>query len=550
MAKKTFTLYLAKTEQEEFEPLLSDGARQKLGTAESRVFELADFADGGRLYAFVGPPHPPVWLRDLRAYFELDLDILARSACAVLFFRVSGRIFAATFAHGRMYLSDRFLERDFGLRASINALDEKRLKRLDRTNLGDALRGSSLSPFQREFNSFGLDDALDLVRAVSGNTKEDITADALTGSYALKINGEFGLEDLPALAEESIELFQSDDYQDTTFSILDILRPINDRDKIDELDGEAARSIRDGESNFELGLPAHSSEEGISYQFQGPRLIGRHPDLLLATYRSAMSDRLDEIVPETLKSHRIVACYDEDGIPNQRWSIHSALVGSIIVGGELYAINEGAWYQLDQAFKDSIEQDFQAVVQGWENPPRPLQKIYDDRGREGRFETESVYNESIADDLGYFLLDQKLVQVPSIQHSPFEICDLLDVEDKRFIHVKKSSRRSSVLSHFFKQGSNSAQILQSIPACWDNLRAIVARDYGNDARDRLDEAINDDRPWSVEFWIADSPRAGTNEFNIPFFSKISLRDEVSELQARQFEVALRFIRLNPDRRDE
>jgi uncharacterized protein (TIGR04141 family) len=45
--------------------------------------------------------------------------------------------------------------------------------------------------------------------------------------------------------------------------------------------------------------------------------------------------------------------------------------------------------------------------------------------------------------------------------------------------------------------------------------------------------------------IADAPRQ-TGEFNIPFFSKISLRDEAITLKAMEYDVALRFIGLEPD----
>jgi uncharacterized protein (TIGR04141 family) len=49
----------------------------------------------------------------------------------------------------------------------------------------------------------------------------------------------------------------------------------------------------------------------------------------------------------------------------------------------------------------------------------------------------------------------------------------------------------------------------------------------------------------VEFWIADTPREN-GEFNIPFFSRISLRDELRNLQAMQYAVKIRFIGLMAD----
>jgi uncharacterized protein (TIGR04141 family) len=141
-------------------------------------------------------------------------------------------------------------------------------------------------------------------------------------------------------------------------------------------------------------------------------------------------------------------------------------------------------------------------------------------------------------------LDQQLVAVPGIQKSDFEACDLLDIDGKRFIHVKKSSRRSSVLSHFFKQGSNSAQQFRRFPALWGELGALVTAIKTKTEAKKLTKA-KDEPGWQVEFWIADAPRAD-GSLNIPFFSKISLRDEAIKLKAMGFEVGLRFISVVPD----
>ena len=108
------------------------------------------------------------------------------------------------------------------------------------------MRAVSLSPFQRDFRSFGLDDALDLVRKVSGRTKEDATADALTGARSLKVTGEYGLDDLPEIAAEALEYFLSTDYRHTSFQILDVVTPIPDKRLVSTLDNLAAQSIKAG----------------------------------------------------------------------------------------------------------------------------------------------------------------------------------------------------------------------------------------------------------------------------------------------------------------
>lgn len=543
MAKKTFTLYLAKPEIENFDDLLSDTGRTRLADPSTRQVDAADFCGGAKLFVFVGQDRTPVWLRDLRQVFAVPGAIETSSASALLAFRSAERLFACAFSHGWMYLDEDKLEADFGLRVAINAIDEGKLNRLDRANLGDALRAVSHSPFQRDFKSFGLDDALDLVRKVSGSAKVDASADAMVGSRSLKLSGEFNLDELGELAEEALAYFLSNDYRDTGFSVLDMVAPVADRQIVRTLDQLAVTSIREGHDEFELGLPVNYDDDGVSYRFHGPGLRRRYADLLLRNYVSALGPKLPDLTPITIKDHKIGALTDDR--PERKWSIRSALIGSLVHEDGRYAINEGEWYRIDEAFKQSIEHSFTSLIGVWPEPPTPLRKIYDEQ-RNATYQSEESYNAERAAELGYLLLDQRLVGIPGVQRSRFEPCDLLDVGGKRLIHVKKSSRRSNVLSHFFKQGGNSAQQFKRFPAAWTELYTLVEQQFGLDAANEL-RAVNDDvnQNWTVEFWIADTPRAD-GSFNIPFFSKITLRDEASNLAAMNYTVVLKFIGLEAE----
>ena len=546
MAKKTLTLYLAKPDVENFDNLLTENGIDKLSHRTTRIIEPEGFGDQAKIYIFVGPASEPNFMKTLRSEFDIGAQVKAKSVCALLMFEIRSRIFIATFSYAWMYLNAENIEGDFGLRVAINALNDKKLKRLERANLGDALRGISQSPFQRDFNSFGVDDALDLIRNISGITKESVSADSLTGATSLRISGDYEIEELPELSIEAFNLYSSASYQQSSFKVLDTVSPINDARLIKLLDNLAITSIQNNERNFELGLPSTSEKTSVAYKFSGPRLRGRYPDLLLDHYVSALGDGIHDIDSQRIKDHKIIAIHEDDSYPNQKWSIHRALVGSISYDGARYAINEGSWYQIDQQFKQSIEDRFLNVFQQWENPWRPLRKIYDDDGN-GRFQSEETYNAEISDEYNLILLDQRLIQIPNIQRSGFEACDLLDLENRKLIHVKKSSRRSSVLSHFFKQGSNSAQQLRKFSSAVDALRNVLSNltDVATANRFR-DDFNSNENSWTVEYVIADTPRAIGPRFNIPFFSKITLRDEATNLAAMNFGVALKFIALQPD----
>ena len=545
MAATTLTIHLAKDDAEEFDNLLSEEAHRRLAHPNTLVIDGDGFGDGARLYVFVGPFHSPSWLNELRRHFEFDARIDIASAAAVLIFRAADRVFASTFAHGWMYLDEYRFEGDFGLRVAINALDDAKLKRLERANLGDALRGVALSPFQRELTSFGLDDALDLIRKISGRTRNEAVADAMTGSRSLRVTGEFGLGDLPELAADSLAFYRSRRYQDTAFKIIDSVMPIADRELASNLDDLAAASIAEAGEDFELGLPIGFDDQAVSFRFNGPGHVGTFPDLLMRNYVEAMGQRVALVTSDILRKHKIEARFEEQGRHSVKWSLKTALVGSITHNGERYAANEGEWYRIEQGFKNSIEASFLDVVADWPAPPPPLKKIYDRNGN-GRYQIEAEYNAEFAAANGFVLLDTQQVQIPDIERSGFEPCDILDIQGKRFIHVKKSSRRSSILSHFFKQGANSARQFSIFEAAWGSLRTLVLQVAGEDAATALDAAREDHgRPWTVEFLIADTPRQN-GQFNIPFFSKVSLRDELRALHAMKYHAAIRFIGLQPE----
>ncbi|WP_299614365.1 TIGR04141 family sporadically distributed protein [uncultured Tateyamaria sp.] len=545
MARLSYTIFLAKAPHADFEAYLTENARNSIGTAGHQAIYVDELGENSILHVFRGSSGPPTWMRRLAQRIpELQL-VNRQSVAALLFVHVGHYLIVISYSHGWMLLNENMFESDFGLLVAINSLDTEKLKRLERSNLGDALQGVAQSPFQRDFNSFGVDDALDLVKKLSGAAQDDSGLDTVTGARSLKITGEYSLDDVVAMSGDIVELFRSRAYRNTAFSIIDSVRPVTDGPLRNELFAMVVDSIKANEDRFELGLPANTEAEGVSFRFSGPGLRRAYPDLLLRHYVEAMGARIVEITTQTLGDHKIISEFDDDR-PSMIWPIKKALLGSVSKDGERYAINDGRWYRIDNTFKTSIENSFSDVVRDWDFPrPEPIRKIYDEAGN-GRIEVEADYNARIAEDLGLVLLDRTEIRIPNVVRSGFEPCDLLDVANKRFIHVKKNSRRSNILSHFFKQGSNSAQQFRKVAATWEQLVELV-RDAGHEQEaTRLEEQENNQgEGWSVEFWVVDAPRS-TGEFNIPFFSKISLRDEVSDLRAMQYDVALRFIEIAPD----
>lgn len=537
--KKSFTFHIAKKSGKDLRDYLSENAKINLASPTSQSLGVKDFGERAALFVFRGHPSTPRWLKQLaRAFNGLD-EFSTFSGAAVLLLEISGRVLAVTFSHGWMYLDQKQFEADFGIKVAVNALDVGKLRRLDKSNLGDALQGVSQSPFQREFRSLWTSDALDIVSRLSGKTREDVSSDAMTGSKSLKITGEYEIKDIPEIATELISHYEAEEYKNTDFAIIDFVRPILDREEISQLDKLAAESIAEDRQDFELSLPLDVSSDALAFKFKGTGMRITYPDLMLNHYQRSLGKKLTDLSPQSLKTHKVIALFG-DARPPLDMSIKDALVGTVEMNAKRYAANEGNWFRIDDTFRQAMETRFVELKANWTDTDPPLIRFKYDAKKNGRLESEDDYNSRLAEHYDFALLDKKEIVIPNAPRSGFEPCDLLDVTGKRFIHVKKSSRRSAVLSHFFKQGSNSARQFSGVPSCWSQLAKCLT-DLGRE-QDAMKISDKDYRNgWTVEYWIVDHPR-DNGEFNIPFFSKISLHDEAQDTQSRQFDVALKFIR--------
>jgi uncharacterized protein (TIGR04141 family) len=539
----TFSLYLAKPEVVEFDDLLSDVGRSLVQQGRAFKLEAPAFANGAALFTFPGHRHEPKWVEQLRPFFAIPQELGAQSPCAVVVFKTDGRLFALTFAFGHVYLDDARLEVDFGLRVAVNGVSDEKLRSIERSNIGAAIRDYAQAARQRDLRSFGFDDALDLIRKVSGNTEDETFAHRLTGSRALRFSKKIELDDVPAFAIEAVKLFRSDAYKNTAFGVIDFLAPVSDSTVLLALDDALVHGIRVGTDEFEVAIPDILPEAIGSFRFENARLSGFHPDLSLELYRTGLGDRLSKLSLDDLKRHKVAAYGGDDDQLIDQWSLHRSLVGSLVLAGERHALNEGSWYRVDQKFKDAADAEFVRLSVPPDPNFRPLKKVYQGTGKRDQrpvYQSEKSYNEEIAQEAGYLLMDTKLITIDGVPGPGLEACDLLDVAGRRFIHVKKSSRQSSVLSHFFKQGSNAAQMVKRYEAFKRGIIETIRAGYGDHGANELEKAL-DDR-WTVEFRIADFPREDGSH-NIPFFSKLTLRDEARQIAAMGFDVRVGFITL-------
>jgi uncharacterized protein (TIGR04141 family) len=213
------------------------------------------FGDENALFTFPGVPVTPKWVKHLEPTFRIEERLTSQAPCAVLIFKIGARVFAVSFSYGHVYIDDAKTESDFGLKVAINSVNDDKLRSVERSNIGAAIRDFAQAAGQREFKAFGFDEALDLIRKVSGYATDDDFADLVTGARALRFSKKIEIASVPDAAIEALELFGRNTYQNTAFKIIDFLSPVLDAQLAALLDNELVKAVRDGSDEFEVAIP-------------------------------------------------------------------------------------------------------------------------------------------------------------------------------------------------------------------------------------------------------------------------------------------------------
>lgn len=190
----------------------------------------------GDLYASSSRPHEPRWLAYLRPYVDVsDIRLRTSSASGVVLVPAGNRLYALTFGYGHTLLADEVLEERFGLRVTLNSINEDSVRAIDHRRL-DAIPRLTREQLDREsgVRNFGLDVERDLLRAVVGRPRDPTLGRRLAGSNRLVISEPPALEALVPFLVRLGEIAVRNDYA-AAFPWVDNLHEVRDTSLSEEL---------------------------------------------------------------------------------------------------------------------------------------------------------------------------------------------------------------------------------------------------------------------------------------------------------------------------
>lgn len=503
--------------------LLKDG----VGTADDVIDEEKDVSNfvfrigrrSAKLFVKTSSVVAPAWLSFFDGYVDLEAVFLrSANSAAVLVLRCEGKWFAVTFGYGRHLLKQGVYEPNFGLKVTLNSINEASIRSIDRKSF-DVIARHTREEASRagSIDQFGLNVEEDLLRAVVGVPADESLGRRMAGMDALSVTVAVRLSDLPGLLKRYLEQWRKRRYRQH-YPWVDHIAEIRDRRQARDLDERLVERLKkEVLAHVWLAVPVPidwSQVGGFCFSMSARREV--YDDIHLESFLRSLRD-LERLSPESLR-RRSVYCLDPDGRhAREKWAIYQCLYAEIRDGDDVFLLTGGQWYRIARNFVQRIDREVRGL-----RPTQYALPAYEHK-------SEQAYNAAVARrNSAVALMDRKMIRYGG-GASQIEFCDLF-IRRRVMLHVKRYGG-SSVLSHLFSQGVVSATLfLQD-----QEFRKEVRRRLRQNHRTEVPESRPRTDRYEVGFAIISK---APGDLVLPFFSKVNLRNAVRTLEGLGYQVSL------------
>jgi len=448
---------------------------------------------------------------------------LSSNVGAIFIIRISGSTFILTFGTGFHLLKSEAIERDFGLRVTLNSVHPDKLRSLDKASYDhNPLNSRTQSTLDVDIFNLHLDSEMEMLYAITGVSTVKEFGSQVTGRDALTIAVEANLKEIPMILKEAINRYRM--RLPTKFNWVENIYRVKDLDEIEILNLELdSYLIKQHYENFWLGEPEIVDwENQIGYSFN---MQAKTPRFIVLSFNDFLNYLDGEIPSVEIMRNTMIHINNNEYQSIKHWSVYRCLYAEIKYGSDNYILRNGVWYKVNTDFVESVDRYLNSVLQSYtfKFP------IYS-QDREEDYNIHVSTNEE-----NFCLMDKNNIKIGG-PYDKLEHCDLIR-NGNEFIHVKLY-RSSSTLSHLFSQGFVSAEAF--IKDTW----------YRSQLNPKLPSSIKLKDPtirptpsnYTIVYAIAtekDLPK------ELPFFSKVTLKNTLKTLKALDYKVSLTKIEIDP-----
>lgn len=518
--KEKLSIYLAKNYKSNDLELL------KLENANPPIELKISGIEAALLYIKKEPPkHSPPWTKLFISRPEVPQNAFGNSSSvgAALTVSMHQSKFILTFGTGFHLLHEEAIERDFGLKVTLNSVDPDKLRSLDKSSYDhNPLNSRTQSTKEVDIFDLHIDAEIEMLYAVTGSSTVELFGSHVTGRDAFTIITSLELDNLYKVLEEALARYKQK--LPDVFEWVDNVSKVRDTDHIQILDLELETALSGPNlSNFWLGEPEIVDwETQIGYSFDLYARTERYAVLELQHLINHLKSKSTQLSIESLK-HTLIHINDQQYHSIKSWSAYKCLYAELHYSGDHYVLRNATWYKINTDFVNSIDQYLIALKTYSHTFP-----IYDQ-------DREEDYNSTLLNDPTFELLDKKNIRIGG-SYDKLEFCDLVK-DGSDLIHIKYY-RSSSTLSHLFSQGCVSAEAF---------VRDVEFRKKLNSKLPPSIQLANPTlRPnphdYKIIYAIATSKKLPEE---LPFFSKVTLKNALKILWGLDYTVEITSIAIDP-----
>jgi uncharacterized protein (TIGR04141 family) len=403
--------------------------------------------------------------------------------------------------------------------------DPAAIKAIDKINISHlGLQSREQVGRDAAFDGFEFNTDVDLLKAITakGTVKPNQEQETYSGRDSVTVYTRVTLEMFADIGARLYKAYESTAYR-KHYSWIDNISQERDSVVLAALDAALVDAINRGElAKIWLAVPEIISWEevdGFAYRLRsanaakpGPVL---HPDIDLESWLTETKLK-GSVTLNHLNNRKIYICSKADQEP-ATWSIYRCLNAELDLHQKKYILNDGDWYNVDKNYVAEVDKFYRSIMKsslvlppfGARAEPAYLKHVAATRPR-------------------YALMDRKLISIGG-GRSSVEFCDLYS-DARDLVHVKQYGG-SSLLSHLFSQAVVSAE-------CF-----LFEESFRKAVNTRLPQGFKlanaGHAPVADQYKVCMAIMSKVpGPLELPFFSKVSLRNAVRSLQRMNFNVTM------------
>ena len=449
-----------------------------------------------------------------------------QTALALLVLRTGRAVYGLTYGMGHLMLDESRIDPGFGIEFAVRCLDEQRITKVRRQVMDARGRTDENSATGGEhIQGFGIEQFGEIVSQISGRIADVALTFSRDRSRAAHVTGSDRSIKLPlgttaATLLDDIEEIEQVCARPNPHPDLDFIaqvRPLPPKserarrldDRLDELLGQR------GSDRLALAVPTgcrdrYDFAESFVLTLGDPVRIG---ELDIDDLVGLVAERPDGLRLSALRNARVQMFAGADGSECISMQVRADhwLTAEIADGNAHHFYWQGRWYEIGAEYLTTVEKRIADLLAGSTTVSLPDWPKGDDEG---------AYNQRVAAQDDYVLLDKDTVRTDRFRGGGLEIADVLG-PDGQLICVKKADK-TAPLNHLFAQGRVAVESLRFDPGVLEKFLDKIPSDHPADRSFRTPTVVYGIMLKDGEQLTADSLFA---------FAKVSLLHAATALQA-------------------